>query len=136
MHAMMYYHTKFGDPASNSRKDMLWTMFSVKYLETKWLPVCYLCINWKQNLMCIISQLYFNNVPNVNEIVPSNYIEYLSTLSWYVLSQISETKWPPVDHLCLYKKKKMTCIISELYFNYVPNIKEIFPSMCAESLST
>jgi len=26
----MYYHTKFGDPASNSIKDILWTMFSLK----------------------------------------------------------------------------------------------------------
>jgi len=33
---MMYYHAKFGDPASNSIKDMLWTMFSLKNMETKW----------------------------------------------------------------------------------------------------
>jgi len=30
-------------------------------------------------------------------------------------------------------KKKLTGIISQLYFNYVPNIKEIFASMFAES---
>jgi len=28
----------------------------------------------------------FNNVPNVNEILPSIYVESLSTLSWYVLT--------------------------------------------------
>jgi len=33
-------------------------------------------------------------------------------------------------------ENKLTCIISQLYFNYVPNIEEIFASMCAESLST
>jgi len=45
-HAMTHYNTKFGDPASISKKNMLWTMFSVKNLETKWPPVCHLCINW------------------------------------------------------------------------------------------
>jgi len=85
-HAMTYYNTKFGDPVSISIKDMFWTMFSVKNLQTKWPPVRHLCINWKTILMCIISRLYFNNVPNVNEIFPSNYVESLSTLSWYVLT--------------------------------------------------
>jgi len=85
-HAMTYYHTKFGDRASISIKDMLWTKFSVKNLETKWPPVHQLGINWKIVLMCMISQLYFNNVPNVNEIFPSNYEEALFTLSWYVLT--------------------------------------------------
>jgi len=33
-----YYHTNFGDPAWNSMKYMLWTMFSLKNLKTKWLP--------------------------------------------------------------------------------------------------
>jgi len=36
--AMTYYHTKFGDSASNNIKDKLWTMFSLKNLETKWPP--------------------------------------------------------------------------------------------------
>jgi len=40
----------------------------------------------EKKLMCIISQLYFNNVPNVNEIFSCNYVESLSTLSWYVLT--------------------------------------------------
>jgi len=34
----MYYHIKFGNPASHSIKDMLWTTFSLKNLETKWPP--------------------------------------------------------------------------------------------------
>jgi len=85
-------------------------------------------------LMCLISQLYFNNVPNVNEIFPSNCAESLSTLSWYALTQILETKWSPVGHLCLYrKKKKLTCKISQLYFNYVPNINETFVP-CVQNL--
>jgi len=31
-HPMMYYNTKFGDPASNRIKDMLWTRFSFDVL--------------------------------------------------------------------------------------------------------
>jgi len=33
-------------------------------------------------------------------------------------------------------EKILTCMISELYFNYVTNVNEIFVSMCSESLST
>jgi len=40
----------------------------------------------EKNMMCKISQLYFNNVRNVNEIFPSNYVESLSTHSWYVFN--------------------------------------------------
>jgi len=58
----------------------------------------------EKNLMCIISQLYFINVSNVNEIFQSNYVESLSIISWNVLTYILETKWPPVGHLCLYGK--------------------------------
>jgi len=56
---MMYYHTKFGGPASNSIKDMLWTKFSVKNLETKWPPVRHLCL--------LVKKLNVHNLPAIFE---------------------------------------------------------------------